>query len=1037
MCFPLNSLFGVIFLFYMVFLKKEESIRTRFSYTVVLQMRQVLATAAVVVVMAGQVSPVREPVRGYAGINSPWQQAVLVEPTPVAPQPPLTAQQEHSRNAAAVSNPHPSPQDAGEDKPKAAALAQSPHLGRPTFYPRPLNGSRFLRQRLRQQMQGRRTGFWRKVAGGLNRRTHPGMARLRSRSTVAKRRRRPVGSMMSLDQWRNASGVQSDTDALQNGAVLLSSTPQPKVNAFLSEWHRSYSRSQTKAQDNTGDPGFTKDVVAMGENLSISPQTSATLPTSVHSSFGSATTTNKKSTQNLAPNLPYASPPTSLASIPSVHDMTSMHFKKTNDSSSGTIGVPNEMLKTDRKFPERMTARTATTAWFPLHDTKTTPLPTKRSVTRASPDGKEILDSIQSIFQAAKTDEQELSSMKNVNHGNTSPQPLDIFSEVSPIYGFIPSDQIQSVLGPKEEIRVSQTLVPPRLLQDSKYPTSWTFTRGPYVPDLVPQTSNAISSALKSQRSTEPNLLLQLGHSIPVQEQQTWGPEHREADAGDIILDDEASDDIIVGRPAALIQAPPGQTQGLITAAPASQMHPGVPPLFRTAEEPTAEHDLEGSSLPARQSQELGPLLDFISTKYKPSHIKSVPSSVTSLQSMINTGRIPEVFRRDQVMDYIREDRLRYRQPSVDRVGEPWKNSIERIRMHPQVNESVSGGGQFVALSSLALLVAFCGYFLFSASGTSRESRGVFPPLKAAVDEAKNGLYVLLQGLDEYEDHLSKEEEQTEDEKIELKPAEEKNTTQEDIPTILRKIWDTMVPPEVLVTSGLVRHVAGRHEAVNASSLVRSSKSREKSNSVSREPYAREIPKSEKNETNDFDLSRAKHYETHYESVIQPTLGLTSVANSFLNSLINSKAIKSIISQLKVPPPNIERQNQLIGSQEEIEESTPDHVKNNSNPKLPHEPEFKDRDSMNHSQELEEANATESNPVLESHTANVPSQQDGLTIFIGTGTRHEGVREVTEKSPSARKRVILNNRLHVRHNPETDPPRTSAFVDNVPLKPLS
>ncbi|XP_071525275.1 uncharacterized protein [Panulirus ornatus] len=987
--------------------------------------RQVLLTVALVATLAGRVSPVRDPVRGYAGINTSWQQAVLVEPTPTTPSPSVSAAASdriNNRNVPVfVSNPSSNSQDELSDKPTAAALLQTPHLGRPTPHLRPLNGSRLMRQRLRQQMQGRRPGFWRKAAGGLNvgnRRLRPGMAGLSGGPLLPKRRRRPVGSLMSLDQWRNASVVLNNGATLQNGAVLWSSTSQSKESDFLSGWHSSYSRSQTKAQDNIDEQEPTTEEATVGESQNTGSQTSASLPKSGHSSFrATATTTSKKPSQNLAPKLPYVSPRT--ASIPSVHDMTSMHFKKVNDSSPGVGDVPEEALKKSkgRKSSGKMTARTSATNWLTTDHTKTTPLPTKRSITRASPDGKEILDSIQSIFQAAKTDERELSSMKSVHHGNTSPQPLDVFSGILPIYGFMPSDHVQPQLSLQENTHVSQAHTPPEARQDSLYPTSWTTTRRPYHPVVVSQASDVISNALATQRSPGGDLLLQVGHSIPVQEQQR-GPEHREAGGGDIILDSEAADDIIFGRPAALIQAPDGQTRVMITAAPESYRHSRDPLHFLTTEEPAAQRDLEDPSILAWQSQELGPLLDFVSTKYKPSQVESVPQSVMSLQSMINTGRIPEVFRRDQVMDYIREDRLRYRQPAVDRMGEPWTNSLERIRMHQQVNEGLSGGGQFVALSSLALLLAFCGYFLYSASGTSRESRGAFPPLKEAVDEAKNGLYILLQGLDEYEDHLDEEEEESDDEDH----IEDNDTTQEDIPTILHRIWNTIVPPEVQVMSGLVRYGEEGHKAVN------------------REPHAMEMPTSKK-EANDFNSSQVKQNVSHYESVIRPTLGLTSVANSFLNSLINNKAIKSIISQLKSPspPPSIEKQDQSIGSHEEMEKSSSHELKNNSK-SLPNEPEGQDRSSTNqkHSQESEEATAVLSDPELESQVADDDSsQQEGLTTFTGTGTRQGAVREVTEKLPSARKRVILNNRLHVHHNPETDPPRTAAFVDNVPLKPLT
>ncbi|XP_042222449.1 uncharacterized protein LOC121866784 isoform X2 [Homarus americanus] len=1017
---------------------------------------------------AGEFSLLRPPVRFYAGVHSPQEpQSVLVEPTLPPPQQIPTSTSPGRKNSNKDA-PVISTNNVAEDPmPTPAALRQRPFIGTPGKYLHPFNRTGALMHRFRQQMQGRRAGSRRQGMGGFglgNRRVRPGMARLGAGgSSVASHRRRPVGSesLTSFSQWMNAPGVLRNRVPLKNNADLLSSsTSQP--NDFLSGWHNSYSRSQTKAQNATSDERVTTELSGKIEDPSNSPQRPAASQSEPgYRSSGAAKTTNRKSSFGLFPKHPYATAQTPQANVPSVHDMTSLHFKKThNSSSSGAPNMQTEILKEKRtRFSERPitrqtgatsftrdTTRTTTTTTTTTTKTPTTPLPIRYSATKAPPHGKDILASIQSIFEAAKTDERELSSMKNINHGNTSPQPLDIFSGISPSYGFVPSNNdVQSVLSRlNTDTLVSQIQTPHSIPQVPANPSVLITSQRPNTPDLESQASEAITNILMPQRPTSgDSLMLHVGHSIPVQAQQTWRPEHRAGSEGDIILDEGPMNDVIVGSPATLIQAPPNKAPVVVTSTPASQNQFGNPVHFRNTEEPTTQHSIVMSPSSELHPDELGPLLDFINSKYKPHQINTVPSSVTSLQSMINAGRIPEVFKREHVMDVIRDDRLRYRPQPVNRNGEPWRNmAVERTRTHPEVKNELSNGGQFVALSSIALLVAFCGYFLYAGSGATKEARKVLHPLKVAVDEARNGLHLLLRGLDEYEDHLIKEEE-IENEHLEPPHIEKNNTTQSDIPTILKKMWNSVVPAEVRITSGTVKHATGGYQPVDASSLIRGNKSRRINNSGSRQPHAIEAFPSHKTKENHYDPLH-KNNTSYNETVARPAIGLASVANSFLNSLINTKAVENIISQLKSFPVTIEKDNNpLIKPQEDIQELNPQKRDDEPIPELKDDLKSANHDlvSQDNSQEFEKVDSTTNNPEeLDYLTTEESLGQESLLItFAGTGLRQKGLREVTtEQVPtSASKRFIVNNRMHIRHDPETDPPRTSVFVNNVPLKPAS
>nr|XP_045620521.1 uncharacterized protein LOC123771840 [Procambarus clarkii] len=977
----------------------------------------------------------RPPVRVYAGVNTP-EQAVLIQLNNATTSQRLAnsaALQTQGTERVAARPSHAAGQN---DKSITAAHRQKTSIGAPGLYPRPFSRSGAAVEKLRQQMQGRTAGSWRHAVGGLdNSRLRPGMSRLGAGDVLAKRRRHHLPSSPGVGQTRTGHGAPGTRHSLHSAAGFPSSTPQSKMDDFISEWHNFYSRSQTKEEDVVSiDKGPSTESTSKSENLKHEPVTSTPLPVYSHNRSDV-----RKLIENSSPLRTQSPGPTVLTSVPSLHDMTSMHFKFNRSSSSSHVSALGTQSETSKgrksKSPARQPTRTRGNPLILATAIMTTPSSIRHSATtKASPDGKEIFDSIQSIFEAAKTDERALSSMKNVNHGNTSPQSLDIFSGVSPTYGFQPSLQAESLIRSTIDNHAQQiqtNSVPPTATHSVALITS----QRPFVSEPDAQASNSIpSSVLLSGRPAGGDLLLQLGHTLPVQaREQTWGPEHRDAGEEDIIHNEGLTNDVIIGRPAALIQAPPETAPIVSSAAPLPQRHSGNPVYFRNTEEITTQRAPEQYSSPPWHPEELSPLLQFINTKYKPQHLNTNPSSVTSLQSMIHAGRIPEVFRRNQVMDIIREDRLRYEPQSVDRVGKPLRNAVERTHTHPK-EKGVSSGGQFVAVSSIALLLAFCGYFLYAGSA-AKEARKVLHPLKTAVDEARNGLHFLLRGLDEYEDHLSKEEE---NKNLKRQHIQEHTTTQSHIPTILKKMWNTVVPPEVRISSGIVKLDAEGYRPVNASALIRSNKPRRRTTTSSRQPHAITVPTGHKYSEDKFDLSQ------HKPSTVQTVIGLSSVANSFLNYLINSKAVESIISQLKSSTVSTHNPNTpRMEPRGEEKQSSPNQIENKPALKIQDETASKDRNHPNDdiSQSTPHAapqssQATTSSPNdREDKTTNSFWSQDGLVTFAGTGLSLAGLGGVTEQSSPASKRVIINNRLHIPHHPETDPPRTSAFVNNIPLKP--
>ncbi|KAK4309110.1 hypothetical protein Pmani_019216 [Petrolisthes manimaculis] len=808
-------------------------------------------------VTKGEVTPFRPPVNGYAGVNPSGQQAVLVDPTMAQPASPVTYH--NTRRPSVNFQSHATTPDTQN----VPSLAQRLRLERPKLSRRPVNGSSLILQRLRQQIEGKRSGPWKTYLDGVSRRrVRPGLSRLGGGAGVSMRRRRPSPT----NQRRTPSGVLRHRLAMQPKS-------QGKQNEYLVKWHSTYSGVNT-----TNKQIHTTEVPERGDSRR---ETVHRYSTNQYNNDGNLKSITKKSVFSITTKPPEATGSHNSGKVPSVHDMTSMHYKDTDPTTTlhnEDSDVPVTLKKVHTEDSHRPSGGPSS------HPT----------------DGKDILGSIQSIFQAAKSDEDDLASIKTVSHGNASPKPLDIFSGVSPTYGFKPSDNVfgeSDNQGPQiQASTLSQ--------QESAIPSHLTKGNTLYASEVPPE-----PILLASQEPTTGDFVVHVGRPLPVSsDPDITGPERRMAGEGDILLEEDG-DDIIVGRPATLIEAPsdvpsPPQPITITTALP--------PPISHVTSNTNTNHyvqrqqdnnvqnlmvdnvqNYQPQSIPLSYSQNnLNPLLEYIKVKYRPEKIPAVPFSVSSLQSIIQAGRVPQVFRREDVMKHIQSDHMRYQRPAVNRLGEPYTTSMESVRAKPQRKTDTNGRGQFVALSSLALLAAFCGYLLFLAPGSQVENK-VMDPIKKAVEEARSGLNLIIEGLDEYEGYIGKDEHKTEKEKAELQHNFEDSKPTEDIPTILTKIWKTVVPPEVTVSSSSTSNIIGERKLVDASALIRGNK---KKTSGYRQPHA--IPMDQEGEV-DAELRQLN--ATINASILRTTTGLTSVATSLVNRFISSKTVRKIISQLKIP----------------------------------------------------------------------------------------------------------------------------------------
>ncbi|KAK3872954.1 hypothetical protein Pcinc_021978 [Petrolisthes cinctipes] len=811
----------------------------------------VLLTLAVA---KGEVTPFRPPVNGYAGVNPSGQQAVLVDPTMAQPASPVTYH--NTRRPSVNFQSHATTSDTQN----VPSLAQRLRLERPKLSRRPVNGSSLILQRLRQQIEGKRSGPWKTYLEGVSRRrVRPGLSRLGGGAGVSMRRRRPSPT----NQRRTTPGVLRHRLAMQPKS-------QGKQNEYLVKWHSTYSGVNT-----TNTQIDTTEVPERSDNRR---ETVHRYSHNQYNNDGNLKSITKKSVFSITTKPPEATGSHNSGKVPSVHDMTSMHYKDTDT----TTTLHNEDSDVTPK----------------KDNTEDSPRPSGGPSSHPT-DGKDILGSIQSIFQAAKSDEEDLASIKTVSHGNASPKPLDIFSGVSPTYGFKPND---NVFGQSDN-QGSQTQASTLSQQESAILSHLTKSNTLYASEVPPE-----PILLASQEPTTGDFVVHVGRPLPVSsDPDITGPERRIAGEGDILLEEDG-DDIIVGRPATLIEAPPDvpsppQPVTITTV---------VPPISHVTSNTNTNHyvqrhqdnnvqslmvdnvqSYQPQSIPLSYSQNnLNPLLEYIKIKYRPEKIPAVPFSVSSLQSIIQAGRVPQVFRREDVMKHIQSDHMRYQRPAVNRLGEPYTTSMESVRAKPQRKTDTSGRGQFVALSSLALLAAFCGYLLFLSPGSQVENK-VVDPIKKAVEEARSGLNLIIEGLDEYEGYIGKDEHKTEKEKAELQHNFEESKPTEDIPTILTKIWKTVVPPEVTVSSSSTSNIIGERRLVDASALIRGNK---KKTSGYRQPHA--IPMDQEGEV-DAELRQLN--ATINASILRTTTGLTSVATSLVNRFISSKTVRNIISQLKIP----------------------------------------------------------------------------------------------------------------------------------------
>ncbi|XP_050692731.1 uncharacterized protein LOC126983723 [Eriocheir sinensis] len=784
---------------------------------VVMEVMMVLMVVVIMVGVEGVATPLRAPVTGYVGVSSD-RQTVLVDlskppPQPKSPSIPLPHSHTPSTNLprskppstllprpSTPSNmPLPSQPPANTSTPPASpgvsegpGKVQSPQTAR-------LRGGRYPLQRLRQQRRDGK-GEWRRRGAGAvmgDRRMRPSGGR--KGSTTSGRRRYLAGARRRVGQGKDP------LQHLQHRFAVPHAPPTGKRDDFLSRWHDTYSGSHQRPLAAPAAAGTTAVLV----------------PSSTGPTF----------TQPPTPPTPASVPPAAAASV---HDMTSRHFNAANTTTSNTTTTNNNssttkphVIRAGGQRPPSLSLVSST------HRPVPTSTPPQLAAPQTPPRGTDILGSVQSIVRAASGDEHRLAATKTV--GNASPPPLDVFAGVPAAAGFVPSARLEPVL---------QSV--PRLASPPPTPT--------LAPRNELRPSSAAPAALQPQGLTTGHYLVAVGRPVP--------PEVRD---GGLVLPGDG--DVVVGRPAAHIQAPqhasphtpptrpaghapdPGDahmddhsrvtTHGPIHSPTHSTTHTpahalsftslhradytsGSDPALSPAPAPSPAHVL--TQLPGPQQVVLGsvapwtpeevrPLLAFIRRKYGEA-VTHVPPSVTSLQALISSGRVPEVFHGPKVLDGLKTTTAAatplYRPMTLRRrQGEAWRGEVAVRKSQEALG--VSSGGRFVALSSLALLMAFCGYLIFASSPEKvTQPRGATGVLVTAVEEAKKGLNLLLQDLDEYEDHLrNMEEKEKEEEKNgnEILPQKTKNEEKKeegqkgglikDIPSILTKIWDVVVPPEV------------------------------------------------------------------------------------------------------------------------------------------------------------------------------------------------------------------------------------------------
>lgn len=976
--------------------------------------------------------PIRPPVVGYAGLISPMRQAVLLDPKDIldevamqGSEPALTTTSPGSAEVTPAGS---------ASAPTASALFQASRSVRPILFSRSDNGTRKRIRRIRPRLQGlrRKTG-----SGALL--SSAGVRTAVSQAAGLARRRSGVAAGQS--RWGNSQGILNPRTAQQGVPVpVKEERNKSSVDDFLTRWRKIYSKGHT-----TSPPSTARPHQAWNEAITKKPNMEANMPSPTspprHRERPPYSEINRYNpSQIMEAKHPFA-PVAHLSKMPSIHELTSFHFSDSNKITQNQDDSGNVMQNT----PSSTTTTEVTT-------TTTTPPPTTTSVVLlTSPrtqrpfenvaQEREILESIQSIFQTVDRDGQKTPS------DEVEPPPaFDIFADSEATKGFRPSLR----LTPEVEVQNSYSVYEEQA--NKRVPSYDTSNLGSWETSDAYTTDNALAhnagpTVLVSTPPPGSDLTLQVGHSLPVADHSSAMAQQREAVS--------SNGNIIVGRPAALIQ-PPMNTPGRIVDVPAHPHFREEPMYIHNPPTEPTQPSILFSPRPIWQPEELGPLLQYIESTYDPKLSQNSQPSVSHLQSMINSGQAPNVFVNDHLVDYIRSRPHSKIPPLLSRLGQPPRQSIERASVDALDKSGLRTGGAFVALSGIALAFVLGAYFLFT--GSVDQGRGSQDPIKARVEDAKRGLRLLMKGLDEYEEYLDTEK--TEDEREE---SEEPDTSY-DIPNILNRIWDNL--------SSTVNHILDYESHFNNGARTPVSSdysSGETLFSYSRKPHVMSIfPSSEDSES--LGNSGNLIYTNGGKDALSFSFSGSNINNSTEGSTArNNQTIFDIIAQLRqeyLDQREKEKEMKEVNttteayittaddsSTNEPETNPPTHDKEGQESALNEERStgisYEDPDEMTTLSTPWESESTDGNEDdeytvadnLDSSTLQQEDDQgnvgDDMTTLTFAG-RDTTTRTTPTTTPSSlAQKVIINNHLHVYHNPETDPPRSSAFLNNIPFRRLT
>ncbi|XP_042865861.1 uncharacterized protein LOC122249232 [Penaeus japonicus] len=969
--------------------------------------------------------PIRPPVVGYAGLLSPMRQAVLLDPKHVLDE------AVKQREEPALSTTSPIGADVtpsgSVNTPTASALFQASRSVRPILFSRSGNGTRKRIRRIRPRLQGlrRKTGSAALLSSAGVRTAVSQAAGLARRRSGVK-----VGQYGGPPRWGNSQGILQTRTAQQGVPVPIKEAEnKSSVDDFLTRWRKIYSKGHTTTPVSTAGhhQAWNEDEIAK------KPKPSATTLLPRHRERTSNSDTNRfNPSQIMEAKHPFA-PVAHLSKMPSVHELTSFHF---SDSNALSQALDNsdvmQKLQSSTTTTEAPTTTTPTTTSVMLLTSPRTQRPFENVAQE-----REILESIQSIFQTVDRDGQQAPANEV-----ESPPSFDIFAGSEATQGFRPSFRLR----PEVEVQNSYSVYEEQA--DKQVPSygtsnlgSWETNDAYTTPDNT-LAHNAGPTVLVSTPPPGSDLTLHVGHSLPVMNNSPAMAEQRQTES--------FNGNIIIGRPAALIQ-PPTDTPERIVDAPALPHYREEPMYIHNPPTAPTQPSILFSPRPIWEPEELGPLLQYIESTYDPKLSQNSQHSVSHLQSMIKSGQAPNVFVNDQLVDYIRNRPHLQLPPGLSRFGQPPRQSIERASVDALDNGGLRTGSAFVALSGIALAFVLGAYFLFT--GSVDQARGSQDPIRARVEDAKKGLRLLMKGLDEYEQYLDtdKTEEDEREEPIE-------SDTSYDIPVILNKIWDNL--------SSTVNHILEYESHFNNGARTPvSSEDNSSGETYFRKPHVMSIfPDPEDSE---ISLGSSGNLINTNEGKDSSSLSGSNLNSSIKGSPAGNQSIFDIIAQL--------RQEYLVQKEKEKKMKTTTELSiTTTDDSLTNEPETytprheaeelendrsKERyteityDDTNFTEQTMlsttwENEVTEENRVTEDEyptdaedllfTLQQESGQENTGLDTTTLTLEGRPTPTTTTTPSSlAKKVIINNHLHVYHNPETDPPRSSAFLNNVPFRRLT